>query len=173
MGNSLLDFVMALVRDPGAAARYAADPAGALADAHLSGVTITDVQNLIPVVTDSLAMSTPDLGAVADAANVWTSGAAAAAFDAFDLPHPAPPAPVPTLQLNDASVDHSTVLPEPAPPQSAPEHLPVPVLADAVADHQPLDPVVQDWADDGGWQHSHDPQVPDHHPVDHPGFDLF
>ena len=169
MGNSLLDFVMALVRDPGAAARYAADPAGALADAHLTGVTIADVQNLIPVVTDSLAMSTPDFGAVADAANVWTSGAAAAAFDAFDLPHPAAPAPAPTIQVNDPSVDHSIVMADAAPPESAPES----VLVDAVAGHPPLDPVVQDWADDGGWQHAHEPQVPDHHPADHPGFDLF
>ncbi len=169
MGNSLLDFVMALVRDPGAAARYAADPAGALADAHLTGVTIADVQNLIPVVTDSLAMSTPDFGAVADAANVWTTGAAAAAFDAFDLPHPAPPAPASTPQFNDPSVDHPAVIPDVAPPQPAPE----PLLADPVVDQPALEPVAQDWADDGGWPQSHDPQTPDHHPVDHPGFDLF
>ena len=36
MANSLLDFVMSLVRDPDAAARYAADPAAAIADAHLT-----------------------------------------------------------------------------------------------------------------------------------------
>lgn len=168
MGNSLLDFVMALVRDPEVAARYAADPAGALAEAHLPGVTITDVQNLIPVVTDSLAMSTPDFGAVTDAANVWTSGAAAAAFDAFDLPHPALPT-MSTPQVHDPSADHPTVLPDAAPPEPSPE----PVVVDVVTDHPPLDPITQDWVDDGGWQHPHDPQAPDHHPVDHPGFDLF
>lgn len=31
MANTLLDFVMSLVRDPEAAARYAADPAQAIA----------------------------------------------------------------------------------------------------------------------------------------------
>ena len=59
MGNSLLDFVMALVRDPEAAARYAADPAGALAAARLPEVTMADVNNLIPMVTDSLATAAP------------------------------------------------------------------------------------------------------------------
>jgi hypothetical protein len=94
MANELLDFVMSLVRDPGVAAQYAADPAQAIADAHLTDVTSADVNNLIPMVSDSLA-SFP--GAVSsfggDAAtdhNVWTSGAATAAFDAFDAftPHP-------------------------------------------------------------------------------------
>ncbi|MCG5432110.1 Rv0340 family protein [Mycobacterium sp. MYCO198283] len=76
MPNELLDFVLSLVRDPGVAAQYAADPNGALADAGLSGVTTADVSNLIPVVSESLP--------VADAGNVWASGAATAAFDAFD-----------------------------------------------------------------------------------------
>jgi hypothetical protein len=92
MANSLLDFVMALVRDPEAAARYAADPAGALAVAQLPGVTIADVNNLIPVVTDSLAAATPGFGVPTDGgpttANIWASGAAAAAFDAFDIDIP-------------------------------------------------------------------------------------
>ena len=35
MANSLLDFVMSLVRDPDAAAHYAANPAQAIADANL------------------------------------------------------------------------------------------------------------------------------------------
>ena len=169
MGNTLLDFVMALVRDPQAAARYAADPAGALADANLPGVTVSDVANLMPVVTDSLAMTTPDFGAVADAANVWTSGAASAAFDAFAIPHPAPIAGPAAPQVIIAPVEHSPdgadlPLPEPAPDA---------VLADPLPDQPPVEPAAQDWADDSGWQQPHDPQVPDHHPVDHPGFDLF
>ena len=92
MANSLLDFVMSLVRDPDAAARYAADPAGAIADAHLTDVSSADVNNLIPMVADSLSMAAPTIGGghVADA-NVWASGAATTAFDAFDahLPDPA------------------------------------------------------------------------------------
>ena len=88
MANALLDFVMALVRDPDAAARYAADPARALADAHLTDVTTADVQNLIPVVSESLSMAVPshtwDDLAPDPAGNVWASGAATAAFDAFD-----------------------------------------------------------------------------------------
>jgi hypothetical protein len=88
MANSLLDFVMSLVRDPDAAARYAADPAGTIADAHLTDVTSVDVNNLIPVVSESLSMGAPvggveSLGAE-PAGNVWASGAATAAFDAFD-----------------------------------------------------------------------------------------
>ncbi|ANI37732.1 Rv0340 family IniB-related protein [Mycolicibacterium vaccae] len=82
MANALLDFVMTLVRDPDAAARYAADPARALTDAGLTEVTSADVQNLIPVVTESLAHT----ATVSPADNVWTSGAATAAFDAFDVP---------------------------------------------------------------------------------------
>jgi hypothetical protein len=91
MANSLLDFVMSLVRDPDAAAAYAADPAQAIADANLTDVTSVDVNNLIPVVSESLSMAVPSVpsgGAdtVVDdhASNVWTSGAATAAFDAFD-----------------------------------------------------------------------------------------
>jgi hypothetical protein len=88
MANSLLDFVMSLVRDPDAAARYAADPSKAIADAHLTDVTIADVNNLIPLVTESLSMAGPTTGADAfsadPASNVWASGAATAAFDAFD-----------------------------------------------------------------------------------------
>ncbi|OBF12949.1 IniB N-terminal domain-containing protein [Mycobacterium sp. ACS4331] len=88
MANELLDFVMSLVRDPDVAARYAADPAGAIADAHLTNVTSADVNNLIPMVSDSLSMAAPTFGADAGT-NVWTSGAATAAFDAFEpqVPH--------------------------------------------------------------------------------------
>lgn len=97
MGVSLLDFVMALVRDPDAAARYAADPAAALHAAGLAGVTSADVDNLLPVVTDSLAMSSPDFSGRSDLndASVWASGAAAVAFEAFGAVAPTAPA-VPT-----------------------------------------------------------------------------
>src|SRR5690349_23077695 len=88
MANSLLDFVMSLVRDPDAAAAYAADPAQAIADANLTDVTSVDVSNLIPVVSESLSMAVPsaDADSLPDdhASNVWASGAATAAFDAFD-----------------------------------------------------------------------------------------
>src|SRR5258707_15452417 len=88
MANSLLDFVMSLVRDPDAAAAYAADPAQAIANADLTDVTSVDVNNLIPVVSESLSMAVPSTGSdglVDDqSGNVWASGAATAAFDAFD-----------------------------------------------------------------------------------------
>ena len=97
MANELLDFVISLVRDPDAAARYAADPGRALADAHLTGVTSADVNNLLPMVSDSLSMASPPIGAVdAVDGNIWTSGAATAAFDAF-TPHATP---------NEAVIDH-------------------------------------------------------------------
>ncbi|MGB3485996.1 MAG: Rv0340 family IniB-related protein [Mycobacterium sp.] len=88
MANELLDFVMALVRDSEVAARYAADPAQAIADANLTDVTSADVDNLIPMVSDSLSMAVPAFGVEAAFddvidSNVWTSGAATAAFDAF------------------------------------------------------------------------------------------
>ena len=87
MANPLLDFVMSLVRDPDAAARYAADSTQAIQDANLTGVTSADVNALIPVVSESLSMATPTTGAdalIGDAAgNVWASGAATAAFDSF------------------------------------------------------------------------------------------
>ena len=91
MANSLLDFVMSVVRDPDAAAHYAANPAQAIADANLTDVTSADVNNLIPVVAESLSSVMPSGGApgVLDSfddpgGNVWASGAATAAFDAFD-----------------------------------------------------------------------------------------
>jgi len=87
MANSLLDFVMSLVRDPDAAARYAENPDQAIIDANLTNVTSADVSNLIPVVTESLGGSVPTTGGegIVDIAdNIWASGAATAAFDAFD-----------------------------------------------------------------------------------------
>jgi hypothetical protein len=87
MANSLLDFVMSLVRDPDAAARFADNPDQAILDANLTNVTSADVSNLIPVVAESLSTAVPSAGVdgAADlASNVWASGAATAAFDAFD-----------------------------------------------------------------------------------------
>jgi hypothetical protein len=88
MANSLLDFVMSVVRDPDVAAQYAANPTQTIADANLTDVTSVDVNNLIPVVAESLssAMPTGGVGGLPDAhdGNVWASGAATAAFDAFD-----------------------------------------------------------------------------------------
>lgn len=88
MANPLLDFVMSLVRDPDAAARYAADSTQAIHDANLDGVTSADVNALIPVVSESLSMAAPATGAESlvhhVGGNVWASGAATAAFDAFD-----------------------------------------------------------------------------------------
>ena len=95
MPNALLDFVMSLVRDPAVAARYAADPAHALAEANLLDVTSADVENLIPVVAESLSMVTPthslDVLGAEPAGNVWATGAATAAFDAFDVTEEALP----------------------------------------------------------------------------------
>jgi len=90
MANELLDFVMSLVRDPDAAARYAENPQQAISDAHLTDVTSVDVNNLIPMVSESMSMAAPVFGAdaVSDA-NVWASGAATAAFDAFGVQQPA------------------------------------------------------------------------------------
>ncbi|MCF6390804.1 Rv0340 family protein [Mycobacterium sp. MBM] len=95
MANSLLDFVMSLVRDPDAAARYAADPAAAITDAGLPDVTSADVDQLIPVVAESVSSAVPGLDATSWAGsvpsvdgvdgNVWASGAATAAFDAFGI----------------------------------------------------------------------------------------
>jgi hypothetical protein len=110
MANELLDFVMSLVRDPDAAARYAENPRQAIADAHLTNVTIGDVSNLIPVVSESLSMATPGHGAAVADGNVWASGAATAAFDAFADHMPAPVTFEPAASLLDqSSVDPSVV----------------------------------------------------------------
>ncbi|CKH02634.1 Rv0340 family IniB-related protein [Mycolicibacterium smegmatis] len=111
MANTLLDFVMSLVRDPEAAARYAADPAQAIADADLNGVTSVDVDNLIPVVSESLSVGAATGGLDAYGAepadNVWASGAATAAFDAFG-DH------VPFETGSGGQVIHAPADPEPA-----------------------------------------------------------
>ena len=178
MANSLLDFVMSLLRDPDAAAAYAADPAQAIADANLTDVTSVDVNNLIPVVSESLSMAVPSTGTDAvvgdHASNVWASGAATAAFDAFD-DH------VPATVVDDVHSAAAQIVNEPdAGVQSG-----LDVLADAgvpdvasvddpslqfdgpVIDDAPVDdaPLVDDW------NHS----VPeDHHlEADDSGFDIF
>jgi hypothetical protein len=110
MANSLLDFVMSLVSDPDAAAAYAADPAQAISDANLTDVTSVDVNHLIPVVAESLSSAVPSTGTdglVDDpSGNVWTSGAATAAFDAFD-DH------MPTIATDDVHSVVSEVVTEP------------------------------------------------------------
>jgi len=178
MANSLLDFVMSLVRDPDAAARYAADPAGAIADAHLTDVSSADVNNLIPMVADSLSMAAPTIGGGHGAdGNVWTSGAATAAFDAFDahLPAVAPeahpviadvinhPAEAAQWAISDAGIDPAAAGLEPVETTYQ--------VIDPGVDHQPGGEVLPDWADHAGFEHSH---VDDSHPSgDHLGFDIF
>lgn len=101
MANPLLEFVLSLVRDPEAAARYAADPERAIADAQLNDVTRLDVNSLIPVVSESMSAGAVD-------ADVWTSGQAVAAFDAFgdELPERVVPdaAVAPGHEVIDTSV---------------------------------------------------------------------
>lgn len=175
MANSLLDFVMSLVRDPDAAAAYAADPAQAIAAANLTDVTSADVNNLIPVVSESLSMATPTAGADAFGAesvsNVWASGAATAAFDAFDafsdrtaataaddsgglIDQPGQPWQDGTDYLQDADVPLDDVF-DPTSPQ-----LDTPTIDDpAVHTMLPTD----EWA----------PAITDDSPADHPDLDIF
>lgn len=181
MANSLLDFVMSLVRDPDAAAAYAADPGQAIADANLTDVTSVDVNNLIPVVSESMAsmsMSVPTTGAdtVVDdhAGNVWASGAATAAFDAFDDHVPVAVADdvhsVTTELVNDPDTalqsgldvlaDHQ--VPDVATVDDASLQLDAPVIDDS--------PVVDTHVQDD-WSHT----APDDHHLDAetPSFDIF
>jgi hypothetical protein len=168
MANELLDFVMSLVRDPDAAARYAEDPQQAIADAHLTDVTSADVNHLIPVVSESLSMATPAHGADAAAdASVWSSGAATAAFDAFSEHVPTPV---------DAG-SHSVVFDQPAVSQ------PVDVGADQWSDPGPelhtydagqLDQPFESTEIDVHDVPADDPAPVDpafDHPVEHHGFD--
>ncbi|MCX2933861.1 Rv0340 family protein [Mycobacterium sp. CVI_P3] len=188
MANTLLDFVMSLVRDPDAAARYAADPAGAIADAHLSDVTSADVNNLIPMVADSLsgplsgAAFGPGAGAGADG-NVWASGAATAAFDAFDAHLPAAVVadthPVVTDVAQPAGPDPAVIIDPGVVNTSLPDTSVQ--VTDVGFDHDAVTDVGPDWAEQPAWDHTH---VDDTHgagsdaagfpaPDDHPGFDLF
>ena len=173
MANSLLDFVISLVRDPDAAARYAANPAQSIADAHLTNVTSTDVNNLIPMVSDSLSMANTGAdspgSSVADHGNVWASGAAAAALDSFSAHPPA------------GAVDHhgpaSNVISPPSTPAAsqAPTdprplgidpHEPSVLLTSAEMPDSAVDHGVFPADDPGAWDHSviHPHAVePDHH----------
>lgn len=98
MANSLLDFVISLVRDPEAAARYAANPERSIAEAHLTDVTRADVNSLIPVVSDSLSMSEP-IGA-AGGAHGDILGHEGAALGSVD-----------TVNAGVTPVEHGLVLP--------------------------------------------------------------
>ena len=175
MANELLDFVMSLVRDPDAAARYAADPQQAIADAHLADVTTADVNHLIPVVSESLSSpASTDLGSVAGfdgGDSVWTSGAATAAFDAFgDFGSVSDHVPVVvTDDIHSAlnglpgAVDHSV-------PAVVDDYsVDVPTFA---GDLQHIDDVpVVDAGLDSHWDQGIDA---DHHvPLDDAGFDIF
>lgn len=175
MANSLLDFVMSVVRDPEVAAHYAANPAQAIADANLTGVTTADVDHLIPVVAESFPSAVASTGVdtfgdvLGDVGgNVWASGAATAAFDAFDdhLPvrglddtHAVVTDPV--IDTGDSAVPALVTDDDPALALGAP------VLEDI--------PVVETVAD---WDHPDSalatPMVDDHDPQsDLSGFDLF
>jgi hypothetical protein len=177
VANSLLDFVMSLVRDPAAAAQYAADPAQAIADANLTDVTSADVNHLIPVVAESLSSAVPTTGGDsfgAEAAhNVWTSGAATAAFDAFGdhLPQQVIDDPQGVIHDVIGTSDHA-VIDTAAPGLDVPTiagvddpglHLDAPVIDDV--------PIIDD-APDLGWTEHHGQDQLDHHPTpDDPGFD--
>ena len=179
MANSLLDFVMSIVRDPDAAARYAADPSQAIADAHLTDVTSVDVNNLIPVVSESLSMGTPG-GHSLDTPdhNVWASGAATAAFDAFSdhVPDQGVTDPHPI----DTGVVEQPVV-HPVDPGVTYPAGPGPDLHtfDVAGFDQPMPADDVHMPDDGG-AGVIDPGLPQHHVVDdhgfaaeHPGFDIF
>lgn len=164
MANELLDFVMSVVRDPDAAARFAADPDQAILDANLTNVTSADVNALIPVVSESMsALSTTvpttglDGGIAEAAGNVWSSGAATAAFDAFGDHVPADvvddvsalisdpavsePVDVPNVAgADDASLQFDQSLIDPVVEQASVDDVPtIEDLGDAVADIQDLD----------------------------------
>lgn len=170
MTNSLLDFVMSLVRDPDAAARYAADPAGAIADAHLTGVTSADVNGLIPVVADSMTPmgAGPTVGDGSDG-DVWTSGAAAAAFDAFDTFDTHVPAQV--VHAVDTVITVPAQLSADLDPlgtalgnshlAEGPTILDVEQLVDSHPGSEQIDASLPDWP------------IDHHFGADHPGFDLF
>ena len=154
MANSLLDFVMSVVRDPDAAARFAANPDQAILDANLTNVTSVDVNALIPVVSESMSSLSDAVpaagldGGIAEmAGNVWTSGAATAAFDAFGDQ-------VPVEAFDDVPAG---VITDPGAGLDALADTGVRDIADAddlqfdqpIIDETPADgaPVVEDWSD--------------------------
>ncbi len=173
MANSLLDFVISLVRDPEAAARYAANPAQSIADAHLTDVTSVDVNNLIPMVSDSLSMANPGSAVsgapVADHGNVWASGAAAAALDAFS-PHTPPAAvhqhaPVGVV-INQPTAPGPGATPTDPHPLVTEPHQPSVLLTGAEVPDSAVDHSVFPTDHPAGWDHSvaHPHTAdPDHH----------
>jgi hypothetical protein len=178
MANELLDFVMSVVRDPDAAANFAANPDQAILDANLTDVTSADVNALIPVVSESLSTAVPTTGldgGIGDmAGNVWASGAATAAFDAFD--DHLPPAAidevhsVTTELVNDPDVGLQSgmdALTDAGVPSVAGVDDPSLQFDGPVIDEAPADdtPAVDDWS------HS----APEDHPLDADasGFDIF
>ncbi|BBY27699.1 Rv0340 family IniB-related protein [Mycolicibacterium sediminis] len=174
MANSLLDFVMSVVRDPDVASRYAADPAQAIADAHLTGVTTADVNGLIPVVTESIsAAPATGVDVFGDGGNVWSSGAATAAFDAFDhLPVPEVHDPVITDLVGRHDDVASTVVDtgDDGLHSIANDDDPAWALDAPVIHGVALDEALP--ADDlGGFDHLHQPTDDPH--LDTPGFDLY
>lgn len=181
MANSLLDFVISLVRDPEAAARYAANPAQAIADAHLTDVTSIDVNNLIPMVSDSLSMAGPAAAVsgmpVADHGNVWASGAATAAFDAF-TPQ-TPPAAVPQHNAIGGVINEPTaavlgdVHASPAPVQTG-HYEPSPPLAGGGVPEMAFDQGSFPAHDPGLWDHAamHSDADPQDGPPDHHGLGI-
>jgi hypothetical protein len=173
VANSLLDFVMSLVRDPDAAARYAADPSQAISDAHLVGVTSVDVNNLIPVVSESLTGG--EGFGTEPAGNVWASGAATAAFDAFGDHAPAAAA----LTDTGHAVDQVITQPDHIAPAAVDDY-----FTDSAISQQPLEDsslqLSTSVIDDAPATHADfgtewaAPAVDDHHHDDGgAGFDLF
>ena len=152
-----------------AAARYAADPAAAIADAHLAGVTSADVDNLIPMVAIDGGECARLHGAIVptDGGNVDDG------CGHRGLTH-------------SGAVDHQVegVIHDPAAGSGAhPRRLFRARAGDrrggaGLTDQSGLDQPgidhvestlddLSSWSDPGGWEHVHDP----HPGVDHPGFD--
>ena len=179
MANSLLDFVMSVVRDPEIAAQYAANPAQAIADADLTGVTTSDVNNLIPVVAESFpsaAAPSAGLDVFSDAGtNVWASGAATAAFDAFDDQLPVQGLDDTHAVVTDLVSQHDDILStviDTADPGARPlvtDDDPALAFDAPVIDELPVLDAPADWDSP-----SDTPTVDDHTPQSDPaGFDLF
>ena len=191
MANSLLDFVMSLVRDPDAAAHYAANPAQAIADANLTDVTSVDVNHLIPVVAESMSTAVPSGGVPAgadtlldSAHNVWASGAATAAFDAFGDHLPVQGGGLDVGEIADhvPTVANVIDLPEDSVPTIVDhgfDDASVPTIATQSDPAMTFDaPLIDDLHVPDAGQHDVPGAVDDHlndvqdHPQD-PGFDIF
>ncbi|WP_205844130.1 Rv0340 family IniB-related protein [Mycolicibacterium sp. GF69] len=178
MANELLDFVMSVVRDPDVAARFAADPEQAILDANLTNVTSADVHALIPVVSESISApisalptTVPSTGfdaGIAEAVpNVWSSGAATAAFDAFGDHVPAVVDDVSAALIADPTVSEMTDpgVPDVAGADDTSLQFDQPVIDDFAVDEAPM---IEDLGDAVADVQQFD--VPD---VDAGGFDIF